>query len=127
LYGADFPVERFQEHGDSVKSHIWVVAQKFLTHGIDVILDFSFWGKFERQMWRERAEAVGAVVQLYYLQCPVEIMRRRLKARNARVEAGLERHFLVAEATFEGWLGLLEPPGPDEQPIVVDACTSSSA
>jgi len=124
LYGASFPVERFQEHGDSVKSQIWDVAQSFLVRGIDVVLDFSLWQKAERDDWRVRAEAVGATVQLYYLKCSAEVMLQRLRDRNARVELGLEKHFLVTEATFERWIGLLEPPGPEEWPIVVDHCSS---
>lgn len=122
LYGAEFPVERFQEHGDAVKTRIWDVAQQLLKQGVDVVLDFSFWSKSERRLWREKAVLLGAEVQLYFFECPTEIMRQRLHTRNERVLSGIERHFFISEETFDRWIGLLEVAEADERAIVVDSC-----
>ncbi len=116
LYGKDFPVERFGEVGDTVKGLIWDMARELLVRGYDVVLDFSFWQRADRQLWRDKIAASGFVSQLYYMSCRPEQCRQRLLARNANRRPG---DFVVAIDTFDSWVPLYEVPGADENATVV--------
>lgn len=122
--GLEFPVERFQEHGDIVKNLMWSVAQQILAAGGDVILDFSLWSQADRRDWKERVQTAGFATKLYFVQCNTEEMRRRLQARNDRVKRGEELHFLIDLDTFDSYVQFLEPPSITEDPTIIQGCPS---
>lgn len=122
LYGKDFPIERFQEVGDSVKEMIWGVVVQLVQAGHHVVLDFSLWIKTDRDFWAGRIQKAGFKPQLYFFRCDAATLRSRLALRNGRVQEGQETHFVISLETFNGWLGLLEPPAEDEPHILVDSC-----
>jgi hypothetical protein len=45
----------------------WEMAKRLLALGIDVVLEWGFWSKQERNFYRQQAEALGAEVKLHYL------------------------------------------------------------
>jgi len=116
LLGPDFPVESFQLHGDGVKALIWNAATRFLSRGVDVVLDFSLWFRWERDKFHNLAREVGAEPQLYQLNTSDELLWSRLRARNANLPRGT---FFISEETFEMWRLSLEPAQPEENPVRV--------
>src|SRR5690349_13008884 len=46
----------------------WEVAKRVLALGTDVILEWGFWSRDERARYRAQAEAIGARVELHYLE-----------------------------------------------------------
>jgi predicted kinase len=85
----------------------WEVALRVLALGVDVVIEWGFWGREERRMFRERAQATGARVELRYLDVGVEELWRRLQARNAALPPGT---FAVSKEQIEAWARLFEPP-----------------
>jgi predicted kinase len=57
-------------------------AHELLRHGVHVVLEFGFWSRAERDEQRLAARALGAPVELRYLDVPFEVLVRRLAARN---------------------------------------------
>jgi len=113
LYGTDFPVERFQDHGDVVKQTIWSVASSLIRdHDMDVVLDFSLWSRAERDLFRAKAIEAGARVQLYRVHCPDDVSVRRLAQRNTG--RNTKTTFYVSPDTFLAWRQYYEEPTPDE-------------
>jgi predicted kinase len=113
LYGPQLPVSEFVGHRAAVWDLIWTTAERILALGIDVVLDFSFYLRSERQDFRRRAHAAGADFRLFYLRCPEDECLRRLAARNA---LNLPDVFQVDEAAFRQLQARFEPPGDDEAP-----------
>lgn len=96
---------------DPVEALQWEVAERALTLGVNVVLDFGFWSRGEREEFRSRAAALGARSELRFLDVPRAVLSARLAARNADLPPYT---FRVTEAQLDLWWGLFEPPGTDE-------------
>lgn len=94
-----------------VESVQWEVASRALELGIDVVLDWGFWSRQERDDFRARAAAVGAASEVLYLDVSLEELRARLRARNAILPQG---NFVVTDAQLDRWWSLFQPPDRDE-------------
>jgi len=84
----------------------WRHTQDLLRLGQNVVLEFGFWSRAERDELRRTARALGAAVELRYLEVPLDELARRVESRNGG--ATLTRDLL---ATYES---SFEPPAPDE-------------
>jgi len=89
----------------------WETAKRALTLGANVILENGFWSRKERSRYRCEAEALGARVEICYLNVELEKLWARVSARNASLPAGT---FAVSRAELEEWWALFEPPDEDE-------------
>ena len=89
----------------------WQVAQRALGLGVDVVLEYGFWSRAEREYFRAGAEALGARVELIYLNVSRDELWQRLSERNAGLPPGT---FHVSEASLDLWLSWFEEPTPDE-------------
>jgi predicted kinase len=89
----------------------WGLAQRALTLGINVVLEFGFWSRTERTAYRLQAEALGARVELIYLNVDRAELWARLAQRNKNLPPGT---FIVREAQLDLWLSWFEPPTADE-------------
>ncbi len=90
---------------------MWDVAARALRLGVDVILDFGFWGRDERAGFRERAAALGARTEVKFLDVARDELIRRLAIRNAALTPDT---FRVEAADLQVWAGLFEAPTADE-------------
>jgi len=113
LYGDG--IHRDRAKLDAVRAPVeavqWEVAAKVLSRGVNVVLENGFWSRAERQDYRARAEALGAQVELIFLDVPRDELWGRLQKRNAELPPGT---FPVSESDFKEWVGLFEPPTADE-------------
>lgn len=79
--------------------------------GGDVVLDFGFFSRRERDACRAPASAQGVTTRTLYLAAPRDELVRRLTVRNA----SLPPHtFVVNEAHLDLCIGWFEPPTADE-------------
>lgn len=90
-----------------VEAMLMEVAVRVLELGVDVILDFGFWGHDERQGYRKNAEKVGAQTKIHYLDVPLTELLQRLDARNAALPPDT---FHIPRADLELWWTLFERP-----------------
>jgi predicted kinase len=111
LYGDDLDQETLDGVRDPVEMMQWQVAARALQLGLNVILDFGFWGRGERDDYRTRAAALGAQTKICFLDVPHEELSARLAARNADLPPGA---FPVTQAQLDLWAGLFERPTMDE-------------
>lgn len=89
----------------------WEIAQQVLSLGVDVILESGFWARSERDEFRARATALGADTKLYYLDVPLDELKRRLTLRNAALPPDT---FHVHVADLDSWAKGFEPPTQEE-------------
>ncbi|MBI2792214.1 MAG: ATP-binding protein [Gammaproteobacteria bacterium] len=73
----------------------WEIAARVLSLGVSAILDYGFWGRSERDDYRARANALGARVQVCFLDVSRDELLKRLNERNANLP---EATFKVDEA-----------------------------
>jgi predicted kinase len=101
---------------DPVEAIQWEVAKRALALGVDVVLEWGFWSRDERANYRAQAEALGAHVEVRFLDVPRDELWARLARRNAERPPGT---FVVSEAQLDLWWSWFQPPTDDEL-VVVD-------
>ena len=107
LYGtADLDRERVL-----VEALLWDLGARLLRIGVDVVLDYGLWARCERDDYRARAEALGARVELHFLDASLDELERRLAERNA---GGSELDVPISTEQLRGYLPLFERPDDDE-------------
>jgi predicted kinase len=94
-----------------VEGFQWQLAKRVLTLGQNVILENGFWGRDERAHYRAEAEALGAKVELRYLDVSCDELWARLEKRNANLPPGT---FVITKAQLDLWASWFEPPTLDE-------------
>jgi predicted kinase len=112
LFGLD--LEDFEAHNvrhDVIENMLWELAARALSLGVNVILDFGFWAKEERDFFRARAFTLGASCQIHYLDVSNAELLERLKSRNANLPAGT---FNIPEQMLEEWITSFQAPTPEE-------------
>ena len=96
---------------DPIETIQWELTKQLLLLGTDVILEWGFWSKEERLRYRREAEALGATVELHYLDVDLDELWQRLSKRNDNLPPGT---FAITRADLELWASWFEPPSPDE-------------
>ena len=118
LLGPQPSSEDFQWFAAPVHELLWRQAEKIVRAGTDVVLDFGFWTRAERDAARARVQRMGARPVLYAFECTAEQAWGRISRRNASA-AGSALH--ISEATFCVLAAQVEPLMPDEPFILVNA------
>jgi predicted kinase len=111
LFGADVAGEALDATRDPMEAALWELASRVLALGVDVVLDFGFWSRVEREEFRARAARLGARSELHFTDAPEDVLLARLAARNARLPPGT---FWIDEERLKSWGRLFEPPNADE-------------
>jgi predicted kinase len=115
LFGQDFTLDlEHLDHNarhDLIETMMWDVAARALQLGTNVILDFGFWGKSEREDYRARASQLGARSVVHFLNVPEEVLLARLEIRNANLPAGT---FQIPASKLLEWMKIFQAPTEDE-------------
>ncbi len=103
----------FGNKREVVEALLWKIAARALSLGVNVVLDYGLWGRSERDDYRARAAALGARVQLHYLDAPIDELWRRIDARNKKLKAG---DVPISRAQLEEYWSIFDPqrPTPEE-------------
>lgn len=91
---------------------IWVMAERALKIGIDVILDDGFFLKQHRAEYRDLILKAGAKPKLYFVDVDAKILLERLRCRNEDLPTN---NFAIENNLMEYFFSLFEPPSENEQ------------
>lgn len=115
LFGMDFTLDFVHPDHDVrhslIEGVMWDVAARALQLGNNVILDFGFWGKSEREDYRTRAEKLGAKSVVHFLSVPEEVLLSRLEDRNSKQPEGT---FQIPAVKLLEWMQIFQAPTEDE-------------
>ena len=103
--------KNFEEYDKRITQLAKDIAFKILQSGGDVILDEGFWVKSQRDDIKQKISEIGAKPILYYVECPVEEMRKRFVSRS---KIPPEDSFEISGEMFDGYLKYWKPPEEDE-------------
>ncbi len=111
LFGQDLAEKEHDARHDLVEALMWDVAARVLALEVDVILDFGFWARSERDDFRLRAAELGTDLKIHFLDVSEEVLLVRLAARNAQLPLAV---FRIPEAMLKKWALIFEPPSQEE-------------
>jgi predicted kinase len=115
LIGNDPTIEGYAEWDSKITELSREFAFYLAEKGIDVILDEGFWERETRDEMRERIDAIGAKLVMYYLDTPIETIRERVLGRNNNLT---KESFEISREMLDGYLKYWEPPMEDEEFIL---------
>lgn len=101
-------------------AYLYVVAERAAAAGVDVVLDFGFWRRADRDAARARFEALGHRVELRYLPVAPGEWERRVDRRNAEVRAGKKLVYSLDANMRAAFPARFHPPEADEEYVTVD-------
>lgn len=107
----DADLATHNERHAAIEALLWETAARALALGLDVILDFGFWTRQERDEFRARARDLGVGFKIHFADVSEEVLLERIRARNAELPPGT---FHIPETRLKDWMLLFEPPPPDE-------------
>jgi predicted kinase len=86
---------------------LWGVAARALELEANVILDYGCWSEEERDLFRTRAQTLGASAEIVVLDLPFEVLWERLERRNADLPAAT---FAISREELAEWSTQFEVP-----------------
>lgn len=120
LFGRNIPKEEFKSAYQKIDKLIWMLIEKNITIGNDVVLDLGFWSRNARDYAKKRAKNLGADYKFYNIYAPFDVaLQRTLKRSNQSGE------LLIDETCFNLRLKQFEPMTEDEDFVLVDNSLSS--
>lgn len=111
LFGQDAEEPEHQARHTLIETLLWEVARRALALGVNVILDFGFWTRAEREDFRSRAKRLGASSEVHFLDVAEDELLRRLTHRNAQRSL---QTFCIPEEMMRPWFALFQKPTSDE-------------
>jgi predicted kinase len=109
--GADVWDDAFRAR---LEAQLWALTLELLAQSQSVILEWGHWARVERDEKRLGARALGAGVELHYLDAPLDELIQRAERRNA---SGEWTAAPMTRAHFEEWATIFQPP--DEEEILL--------
>ncbi len=111
LFGQDATEPEHDARHSFIESMLWNIASRALELGTNVILDFGFWAREEREDYRLRAKRLGASSEVHFLDMPAEELLRRLAVRNSQPS---QESFHISEDSLKSWIAFFQKPTPEE-------------
>ena len=96
---------------DLVEGKLVQIGMRAAQLGVNVVLDFGFWGQDERSALRWIAATVGARAQVVYLPIDPEEQRRRVVNRFATTP---DQTFHMSDVELEQWRTQFQAPDDEE-------------
>ncbi len=111
LFGQDAKEPEHDARHSLIEALLWNIASRALELGTNVILDFGFWAREEREDYRLRAKKLGVGSEIHYLDVPEDELLKRLAVRNLRPS---QESFIISEKAMKPWIDFFQKPTPDE-------------
>ena len=111
LFGQDAEEPEHDARHTLIEALLWELASRALMLGTNVILDFGFWAREEREDFRSRAKQLGASSEVHFLDVPADELLRRLVRRNAQLSP---MAFHISEEMMKPWIAFFQKPTSDE-------------
>ena len=111
LFGQDAEEPEHDSRHNLIETLLWQIASRALVLGINVILDFGFWAREEREDFRLRAKQLGASSEVHFLDVPEDELMRRLAVRNSQDS---QESFHIPKEAMKPWIAFFQRPTADE-------------
>lgn len=111
LFGQDATEPEHDARHSFIEAMLWKVAARALELGTNVILDYGFWAREEREDYRTRAKLLGASSEVVYLDVAEDELLRRLVERNSQQS---QESFHIPLESMKPWIAFFQKPTTDE-------------
>lgn len=117
LFGNDAG-EMHDFYAKRTQKYLFEKSIKVLASGMDVILDWGFWRRCDRDSARTYYAEAGYVCDAVYLDVSKEVRRRNIAARNMALQGGAESAYYMDDSVADKFDSFFEEPSDDEDYIL---------
>ena len=111
LFGNDAMDENHNARHSLIEEILWEIAERILSLGVDVIMDFGFWTKEERMYHKKKAKKLGINFKIHFMDISKEELYKRLEKRNKELSEG---SFWIPKEMMDEFIPKFEPPEQEE-------------
>lgn len=107
----DYPKEHYEKYQEEAEAALRQQLVHILQHDdANVVLDFSFAFREDREAWKALISEFGGRWVLVYLNVDPTEIRRRVAARNALIDKDGDSAFYLTEDLLERYINGFERP-----------------
>jgi predicted kinase len=92
---------------DKIEKLQWSEAQRLLSIGLTVVIEWGSWGRSERDALRIGARTLGARVELHHLSASTDLLFERVQRRAMEVPS-------ITRAELSKWATTFQTPTAEE-------------
>ena len=106
--------DKHDEYVRRTQNYLYKKSVEIASAGVDVILDWGFWKKSEREYAREFYRVHGISCEFHYISVDEAEWKRRIEKRNAEVRNGHSDAYFIDEGLAAKFESLFEVPDRSE-------------
>jgi len=114
-YGVDYPEDKYPEKEKVAKVRIQEELVELIRNGTEVILDFGFWKKADRDIYKNLIVQSGGEWELLYFKTSMEEINRRIEMRNK--ESGPNALTITPEM-MNDFVEIFEKPANEDELVI---------
>lgn len=109
--------EKHDEIVERTQRYLFDKSLELLDQGIDIVLDWGFWMKTEREEAKAFYTAHGIACEFHQIDVCDEVWRRNIAKRNREIEAGTTSAYFVDDALARKFEAIYEMPERSEMDV----------
>lgn len=113
LFGQDAG-EKHDDHVAAAEEYLYRKSLEIAENGIDVILDWGFWTKEERDYAREFYGSRNIPFEFHYIDITADEWQKRIDKRNADITSGRLQAYYVDDGLAKKFAEIFEKPDESE-------------
>jgi predicted kinase len=106
--------DKHDEIAEKTEKYLFKKAVEIISTGINVILDWGFWKREQRQFATKYFTGLGIKVEWHYVEVDNIIWQKYISKRNNEVKDNPESNYFIDDNIAEKFRKLFEEPRPDE-------------
>ena len=115
--GIDYPEEQYEELSGHVERALRERLLSLIKQGKDVVIDFSFWNRENRNIYKELIQNAGAETELIYMKAEKETLQKRLHKRNQVLNANSP--FVITDEILEHHYNAFQEPCGEGENVIL--------
>lgn len=110
--------DKHDDYVERTQNYLFNKSLELIEVGINVILDWGFWMKVERDYAREFYNSRNIECEFHYIDISDETWNARLKKRNNAILAGTTSAYYIDDNLAEKFAAIFEVPSEDEIDVI---------
>ena len=115
--------EKHDEYVERTEKYLLNKSLELIENNINVVLDWGFWTKAERETAKEFYKPRNIVCELHYIDISDEVWKSRLHKRNNAVLANETSAYYVDDNLAAKFASIFEVPSEDEIDVIYQGDT----
>ncbi len=110
--------DKHDDYVERTQNYLFNKSLELIEVGINVILDWGFWMKEERDFAQEFYKSRNIECEFHYINISDETWKARLKKRNSEVLSETTSAYYIDDNLAEKFASIFEVPGEDEIDVI---------